>query len=86
LKLRSFSSSANKKPSLATGLLISIRRTLSGSLIRHSSVVAVGFDIRLVGFAVSFGRLGLGASGLRPLRAARPCPPGVQKSGTAAGE
>ena len=54
--------SPNKKPGLATGLLFSIRRTLSGSFVRHGGVVAVGFDIGFVGFSLGVGCLGLGAA------------------------
>src|SRR4029077_18366161 len=56
--------SPNKKPGLSTGLLVSIPGIgiLSGGFVRHGSVVAIGFDIGLVGFAVSFGRLSLGAA------------------------
>ena len=45
----------NKKPGLSAGLLFSIRRTLSGRFVRHGGVVAVGFDIGLVGFTVGLG-------------------------------
>src|SRR3954454_12013703 len=54
----------NKKPGLSTGLFVSIPGigTLSGGFVRHGSVVAIGFDIGLVGFAVSLSRFGLGAA------------------------
>ena len=57
-------SAPNKKPGLSTGLFVSIPGIgiLSGGFVRHGSVVAVGFDIGLIGFAVSFGRFGLGAA------------------------
>lgn len=43
--------SPNKKPGLSTGLFILSIGVLSGGFVRHGSVVAVGFDIGLVGFA-----------------------------------
>src|SRR6058998_3633449 len=41
---------------------ISIRRTLSGGFVRHRSVVAIAFDIGLVGFTVGLSRFRLGAA------------------------
>src|SRR5258705_10510976 len=54
----------NKKPGLSTGLFVSIPGIgiLSGGFVRHGSVVAIGFDIGLVGLAVSLGRFSLGAA------------------------
>jgi hypothetical protein len=61
---RNYRNTNNDKPGLWTGLIVSIPGIgiLSGGFVRHGSVVAVGFDIRLIGFAVSFGRLSLGAA------------------------
>jgi hypothetical protein len=46
-----------KKPGLTAGLFVSIPGIgiLSGSFVRHGSVVTVGFDIDLVGLTVGLG-------------------------------